>query len=89
MNCLHTFVLALLAGNPIDFLATGTAEQLAIIIDYADNKFDNVDAMIVIFGSPGLFKIYDALNVLDEKLKTCKKPLYPVMPSVITGCRRT
>ena len=72
-------------ANPIDFLATGTAEQLATIIDYADNRFDEIDGMVVIYGSPGLFKIYDSLNVMDLKIKSCKKPLYPVMPSIVTA----
>ena len=72
-------------ANPIDFLATGTAEQLATIIDYADSKFDDIDGMVVIYGSPGLFKIYDSLDVIDRKIKACKKPLYPVMPSVVTA----
>ena len=31
-------------SNPIDFLATGTAEQLGIIIDYCEHKFDHIDA---------------------------------------------
>jgi len=70
-------------ANPIDFLATGTAEQLGNIIDYCDNEFDNIDAMIVIFGSPGLFEVYDVYDLLDEKMKSCKKPIYPVLPSVI------
>jgi acetyltransferase len=70
-------------NNPIDFLATGTAEQLEIIIDYCDNKFDNIDAMAVIFGSPGLSSVYDAYDVLDRKIKTCKKPIFPILPSVI------
>ncbi len=69
-------------ANPIDFLATGTAEQLGEIIDYCENHFDNIDGMAVIFGSPGLFKIYDVLDVLDEKIKTCKKPIYPILPSI-------
>ncbi len=69
-------------ANPIDFLATGTAEHLGLIIDYCENEFDNIDAMAVIFGSPGLFKIFDVLEVLDEKMKTCKKPIYPILPSV-------
>ncbi len=73
------------AANPIDFLATGTAEQLGDIIDYCDTRFDNIDAMVVIFGTPGLFKIHDVYNVLDEKMKTCKKPIYPVLPSTLTA----
>ena len=72
-------------ANPIDFLATGTAEQLATIIDFCENKFDNIDAMAVIFGSPGLFNVYDVYDVLNEKMKTCKKPIYPILPSVINA----
>ena len=30
-------------ANPIDFLATGTAEQLGHIIDACDNDFDTID----------------------------------------------
>jgi acyl-CoA synthetase (NDP forming) len=70
-------------ANPIDFLATGTAAQLADIIDYCDQKFDNIDAMAVIFGSPGLFEVYDVYKVLHEKMNTCHKPIFPILPSVI------
>jgi acetate---CoA ligase (ADP-forming) len=72
-------------ANPIDFLATGTAEQLGIIIDYVDNKFDEIDAMVVIFGTPGLFPVSDVYAVLDEKMKRCKKPIFPVLPSILTA----
>jgi acetate---CoA ligase (ADP-forming) len=70
-------------ANPIDFLATGTAEQLGDIIEACENDFDNIDAMAVIFGSPGLFPVYDVYNLLNEKMKTCKKPIYPILPSII------
>ncbi len=70
-------------ANPIDFLATGTAEQLGHIIDACENDFDGVDAIAVIFGSPGLFPVDDVYNLLHEKIRSCKKPVYPVMPSVI------
>ncbi len=70
-------------ANPIDFLATGTAEQLSTIIDYCEKYFDNIDAMAVIFGSPGLFPVYDVYNVLHEKMQTCKKPIFPILPSII------
>ncbi len=70
-------------ANPIDFLATGTAEQLGDIIDAINNDFDNIDAMVVIFGSPGLFPVFDVYDLLDEKMKTSQKPIYPVLPSVI------
>ena len=70
-------------ANPIDFLATGTAEQLGHIIDACENDFDNVDAMAVIFGSPGLFPVFDVYDLLDRKMKECKKPIYPILPSII------
>lgn len=72
-------------ANPIDFLATGNAEQLGIIMDYVDQKFDEIDAMIVIFGTPGLSRIFDVYRVLDEKMRTCRKPVYPVLPSTLTA----
>lgn len=72
-------------ANPIDFLATGTAEQLGNIIDYCDTHFDNIDGMIVIFGSPGLFNVSDVFKLLDEKMRTCNKPVFPVLPSVINA----
>ncbi|HRS54241.1 MAG TPA: acetate--CoA ligase family protein, partial [Bacteroidales bacterium] len=72
-------------ANPIDFLATGTAEQLGIIIDYCDKKFDEIDAMIVIFGSPGLFEVSEVYKVLHEKMNICNKPIFPVLPSIINA----
>ena len=72
-------------SNPIDFLATGTAEQLGIIIDYCEHKFDHIDAMVVVFGSPGLFDVANVYNVLSVKLDICKKPIYPVLPSIINA----
>jgi len=70
-------------ANPIDFLATGTAEQLGYIIDACENDFDNIDAMAVIFGSPGLFPVFDVYDLLDAKMRVCKKPIYPILPSII------
>lgn len=70
-------------ANPIDFLATGTAEQLGFIIDACENDFPEIDGMVVIFGSPGLFEVYDVYKLLDEKMRTCRKPIYPVLPSII------
>lgn len=69
--------------NPIDFLATGTAEQLAAIIDACENDFQEIDGMAVIFGSPGLTQVRDVYQILNDKMKTCKKPIYPILPSVI------
>ena len=72
-------------ANPIDFLATGTAEQLGYIIDACENDFDNIDAMAVIFGSPGLFPVYEVYELLDKKMKSSKKPIYPILPSIINA----
>ena len=69
-------------ANPIDFLATGTADQLSAIIDSCQTDFD-VDSMAVIFGSPGLTSVYDVYNILLEKIKTSAKPIYPILPSIV------
>lgn len=70
-------------NNPIDFLATGNAEQLDLILDYCVNTFDNIDAIVVIFGSPGLDSVDDVYEVLNNRIKTSKKPIYAVLPSVV------
>lgn len=77
------------AQNPIDLLATGTAEQLGAVIDYCENRIDYVDAMMVIFGSPGLVEVFDAYQVLHNKMAECKKPIFPVLPSIITASKET
>ncbi len=69
--------------NPIDFLATGNAEQLVVIIDACENEFDEIDGMAVIFGSPGLSPVRDVYQLLNEKMQTCRKPIFPILPSVI------
>ena len=73
------------AANPIDMLATGNAEQLGISIDYCEQHFDQIHGIIVIFGTPGLAPVYDVYDVLDEKIRTCKKPIFAVLPSVTTA----
>ena len=72
-------------ANPIDILATGTAEQLGIAIDYCENHFDNIDAIAVIYGTPGLTQLYEAYDVLDKKIRACHKPIFPVLPSLHTA----
>ena len=69
-------------ANPIDFLATGTAEQLDKILEFGKNS-DEINAMAVIFGSPGLFDVYKAYEILDKHIKTSSIPIYPILPSVI------
>ena len=72
-------------SNPIDFLATGTAEQLGQIIDACNNDFDEVDAMAVIIGSPGLGDVTGLYKVILEKIKTTKKPIYPILTSIVNA----
>ena len=72
-------------ANPIDFLATGTAEQLGTVIDYCENQFDQIDAIAVIYGTPGLTQLYEAYDVLDQKIQTCQKPVFPILPSLHTA----
>jgi acyl-CoA synthetase (NDP forming) len=74
-------------ANPIDFLATGTAEHLGRIIDACNDRFDQIDGMVVIFGTPGLSEIFDVYKVLHRKMTTSPKPIFPVLPSVITARR--
>ncbi|WP_324721389.1 acetate--CoA ligase family protein [Salinimicrobium sp. HB62] len=69
-------------SNPIDFLATGNAGQLEAIIEFCENCRD-IDAMAVIFGSPGLAPVDDVYAILDQKIRTSKKPVYPILPSVV------
>jgi acetyltransferase len=75
------------AINPIDMIATATIEQLENVIDYVDRKMPLFDAMSVIFGSNGLTDIKEVYNLLDRKIKECKKPLYPILPSVISSSK--
>ena len=72
-------------ANPIDFLATGTAEQLGTIIDYCEQQLDQIDAIAVIYGTPGLTQLYEAYEVLHQKILQCKKPIFPVLPSLHTA----
>ena len=72
-------------ANPVDFLATGTAGQLAEILDACENDFSDIDAVAVIFGSPGLFDVAPVYDVLHDKMRSGEKPVYPVLPSLINA----
>ena len=72
-------------ANPIDFLATGSAEQFSEIIEFCEAECPDIDAMIVIYGNPGLSSVHDAYEVLNDKMHVCKKPIYPVLPSLINA----
>ena len=71
-------------ANPIDILATGMAEHLGLAID-ACEQMDDIDAIMVIFGTPGLVKIFEVYNVLHQKIQECRKPIFPILPSVSTA----
>ena len=72
-------------ANPIDILATGTPEHLGLAIDYCEQKFDNIDAIMVIFGTPGLVTLYEAYDMLHKKILECRKPIFPILPSLHTA----
>ena len=72
-------------SNPTDILATGTPEHLALAIDYCENKFKDIDAIFVIFGTPGLVQLYEAYDVLHKKILECKKPIFPILPCLHTA----
>ena len=72
-------------ANPIDILATGGAEQLSTAIDFCEQHFDDIDAIMVIFGTPGLVKIFEVYDVLHKKIQECRKPIFPILPSVSTA----
>ncbi len=70
------------ALNPIDLIATGTAEQLGQVIEYCDTRMDDIHGMIVIFGSTGLSPLYDVYETIHEQVEQCSKPVFPILPSV-------
>ena len=72
-------------SNPIDILATGTPEILGTAIDYCEKRFDQIDAIAVIYGTPGLTTLYEAYEVLHQKIQECRKPIFPILPSLHTA----
>ena len=76
-------------SNPIDILGTGEPRHLAAAIESCETAFGEIDGIAVIFGSPGLTRVYEAYEVLDKKMRTCSKPIFPVLPSVSTALDET
>lgn len=74
-------------SNPVDFLGTGTAEQLGKIIDITGNECPEIDSSVVIFGTPGLTDVTHVYDLLDEKMKTAVKPVFPVLPSTMIASK--
>jgi len=73
------------ADNPIDLIATATNEQLSQVIDYVDKEMPQIDGMTVIFGSNGLNDMMSIYDLLHRKIQECKKPLFPILPSVASS----
>ncbi len=70
-------------ANPIDFLATGNAQQLGEILDYVENEFDEIDGAVVVFGTTGMWRVDDVYLVLHQKMQSGTKPVFPILPSAI------
>lgn len=70
-------------ANPIDFLATGNAQQLGAILDAVEHDFDEIDGAVVVFGTTGMWRVDDVYLVLHEKMRSCSKPIFPILPSAI------
>ncbi len=73
------------AANPIDVLATGGVEQVEAAIECVDKELDYIDGMCIIFGSPALSSVESIYSLIDEKMKSCRKPIYPILPSIINA----
>lgn len=72
-------------ANPIDVLATGGVEQIEAAIDCVEYQLDEIDAMCIIFGSPGLNSVGPVYDLIHEKMNTCRKPIFTILPSVINA----
>jgi acetyltransferase len=73
------------AENPIDLIATATIDQLDHVIEYVDKQLPSIDGMSVIFGNNGLNDMTEIYDLLHKKIADCIKPLYPILPSVISS----
>jgi acetyltransferase len=73
------------ADNPVDLIATATAEQLDNVIEYADKQLSFIDSIIVIFGSNGMIDIREIYTLLHRKIRKCTKPVLPILPSVTSS----
>ncbi len=70
-------------SNPVDFIGTGTAAHLGKILDFIEDESPEIDASIVIFGTPGLFDVKHVYDLLDKKMSAARKPVFPVLPSTM------
>ena len=40
---------------------------------------------MAIFGTPGLVTMFEMYDVLHEKMQACRKPIFPILPSINTA----
>lgn len=73
------------ADNPIDMIATATNDQLDNVIEYVDKQLPSINGMSVIFGNNGLNDMTEIYDLLHKKIIECDKPLFPILPSVISS----
>lgn len=74
-------------SNPIDIIGTGTGEHMAICIDFCEKHFKEIDGIAVIYGNPGVSNVTEAYEILDQKIKSSRLPIYPILPSVIAATK--
>ncbi|WP_165044098.1 acetate--CoA ligase family protein [Dysgonomonas sp. ZJ709] len=72
-------------SNPIDIIGTGSGEHMGIAIDFCEKYFKEIDGIAVIYGNPGVSNVAEAYRILDQKIRTCKLPIYPILPSVVAA----
>lgn len=76
------------ARNPVDFLASGSPEQLrAILRILGEQQEIDLGAVPVVFGSPGLGDVWPAFQEILRGIRELPIPVYPVLPSVRTAAR--
>ena len=69
----------------VDHCCLLAPQHLKLCLDYCENKFDNIDAVMAIFGTPGLVTMFEMYDVLHEAMQTCRKPIFPILPSINTA----
>lgn len=76
-------------SNPIDIIGTGTGEHMAHAIDFCEKYFKEIDGIAVIYGNPGVSNVKEAYEILDKKIRSCRLPIYPILPSVVMAAEET
>lgn len=74
--------------NPVDILASGGPEHMRATLQIIGaEERGHIDAVCVIYGSPGLFDIFPVLQHVIDATRTLPMPVYPILPSVRTAAR--